>query len=105
MPSPLVFVVYWTPVTSFTATISASTMAALAGSDTDPLMIPLGDWASKGKVLSATHAKKQRIRGKRINRLSSEKQNFRHSSVNSQDVPSRLHVIPNSKGKLTIGIC
>src|SRR6266481_7565689 len=67
MPSPLLFVVCCTPVTSFTATTSAPTTAALDGSETSPLMFPLGDCASR--VITATHTKTQTTRGKRMSAL------------------------------------
>src|SRR6266849_5979343 len=46
MPSSLVLVEYFTPVTSFATKRSAPTMTLLAGSSTRPLMVPLGDCAS-----------------------------------------------------------
>src|SRR6266403_929784 len=57
MPSLLVFVVYCTPVTSLTTTTSAAAMTPLDGSCTDPLIFPLGDCATTGRINAKPHAK------------------------------------------------
>src|ERR1700756_506064 len=66
MPSLLLFVVYWIPVTSFTATISAPTTAALEGSETRPFMFPLGDCANRESVFSVRQTRNGTKRGKRM---------------------------------------
>src|ERR671922_1968864 len=86
MPSPLVLVVYCTPVTSFTATISARTTAALEGSETKPLMFPFGDCANRGTAFTTTQTKKQTIRGKRISALE-RATDSNHSSIDSHEDP------------------
>src|ERR1700722_7424939 len=89
MPSVLVFVVYCTPVTSFTATISAPTTAALEGSETRPFMFPLGDCANRKNVFNAKQTTNGTKRGKRMWALQQATDFQLTPSVNSQEDPRR----------------
>src|ERR1700685_2580255 len=89
MPSVLVFVVYCPPVTSFTATISAPTTAALEGSETKPFMFPSGDCANKENVFSVMQMRNETKRGKRIWALQRATDFQATPSVNSQERPRR----------------
>src|SRR5581483_6318714 len=89
---PLVFVAYCTPVTSFTATTSASFITLLAGSDTRPLMFAFGDCANSGRRSVRTQMRERTSRGKHILALR-RRAEFAQYSVYSLDFPSRLHGI------------
>src|ERR1700757_30824 len=89
MPSLFVLVVYCTPVTSFNATISAPTTAALEGSETRPLMFPLGDCANRENVLNAKQTTSGTKRGKRMWSLQRATDFQVTPSVNSQEDPRR----------------
>src|ERR1700751_838732 len=89
MPSLFVLVVDCTPVTSFTATISAQTTAALEGSETRPFMFPLGDLANRGSVFSVRETNNGTKRGKRMWSLRRATDFHVTPSVNSQEDPWR----------------
>src|ERR1700733_11558041 len=89
MPSLLLLVVYCTLVTSLTATISAPTTAALEGSETRPLMFPLGDCANRENVFSVMQTRNGTKRGKRIWALQRATDFQATPSVNSQEDPRR----------------
>src|SRR5208282_968823 len=89
MPSLLLFVVYCTLVTSFTATTSAPTTAALEGSETKPFMFPSGDCANRENVLSVMQTNNGTKRGKRIWALQRATDFQATPSVNSQGGPRR----------------
>src|SRR5581483_7969552 len=91
MPSLLVLVTYCTPVTSLTATISASTITPLEGSDTSPLMFPLGDCAQRGIVIATTQKARQTRRAKYIRALLRKNGISGTLPVHSQDGQRKYH--------------
>src|ERR1700739_2846566 len=105
MPSLFVLVVYCTPVTSFTATISAPTTAALEGSETRPFRFPLGDCANRGSVFSVRQKTNGTKRGKRMWSLRRATDFQVTPSVNSQEDPWRApRVLTNFRTERMKGV-